>query len=84
MRITYDAEADALYIELRKAPAHRTMRIEEGTIADLDADGHLIGLEILDARERLGAEAVTSPLVEQLSPGEAAYPFSRIVPTVFW
>ncbi len=53
MRITYDAEVDALYIRFREATVV-TEHIGEGIAADYDADGHLAGLEILDAARRLG------------------------------
>ncbi len=54
MRISYDPEGDVLYIELRAAEADDSVDLEPGVTADLDADGHVIGIEILDARERLG------------------------------
>ena len=66
MRITYDPEADALYIELRRATPADSRDLEEGVTADLDADGHLIGIEVLHVRERLGREALTSVVLEQL------------------
>jgi len=53
MKIEYDPEVDALYIELRGVYADRNIDIEEGASVDLDADGHIVGLEILDASERL-------------------------------
>jgi uncharacterized protein YuzE len=66
MRITYDPEADALYIELRQAMPTDSKDIEEGVTADLDTDGHVIGIEILHVRERLGHNALTSVVLEQL------------------
>lgn len=66
MRITYDSEADALYIELRRAAPVDSRDIEEGVTADLDADGHVIGIEVLQVRERLGREALASVILEQL------------------
>ena len=57
MRITYDPETDALYIELRPATPTDSIDLEEGVTADVDADGHIIGLEVLDARARLGSDA---------------------------
>ena len=44
MKITYDPEADALYIELRDARPGDSMDIEEGVTVDLDGEGHIIGL----------------------------------------
>lgn len=67
MKITYDPEVDALYIELRKAKPAGSMDLEDGVTADLDAEGHVIGLEVLDASERLGADPLTSLTIERLS-----------------
>lgn len=78
MRITYDPEGNVLYIELRSAEPANSIDLEEGVTADLDADGHIIGLEILDARERLGEKSISSISFEQLGlqndpqPSEAA------------
>jgi uncharacterized protein YuzE len=66
VRITYDPEVDALYIEPRKATAADSVDLEDGVTADLDAEGHVIGLEVLDARERLGGDALTSVALERL------------------
>lgn len=53
MKITYDTEVDALYIRFRETTV-TTKLIGEGLAADYDSEGHLAGLEILDAAERLG------------------------------
>ncbi len=53
MKIKYDSEVDALYIELRDILAAKNIDIEEGVTIDLDKDGHIVGIEILDAQERL-------------------------------
>ena len=66
MKITYDPEADALYIRLRDVEPKDSVDVEEGVTADLDQGGHVIGIEILDARERLGDSALTSVSLEQL------------------
>jgi uncharacterized protein YuzE len=66
MRITYDPEADALYIELRHATPIDSRDIEEGVTADLDADGHVIGIEVLHVRERLGRDALDNVILERL------------------
>lgn len=46
MRITYDPEADALYIELRAARSVESVDLEDGVSADLDADGRVLGFEV--------------------------------------
>ncbi len=62
MRITYDPEVDALYIRFREATV-TTEHIAEGFAADYDAEGHLAGIEILDAAKRLGGRDVFRQVV---------------------
>lgn len=69
MKITYDSQADALYIALREAQSHDNMDIEEGVSADLDGQGHIIGFEILDASKRLTPAELHSLHVENLTLG---------------
>ncbi len=66
MKITYDPEANALYIELRKVSAADSVDIEEGVTVDLDANGHIIGIEILDASDRLTPEELTNVSYQNL------------------
>ena len=66
MRITYDPNADALYILLRDAEPKDSADMEDGVTADLDEGGHVIGIEILDARERLGEESLASVCLDRL------------------
>jgi len=57
MKIEYDPIRDLLYVWFG-APdtkAARTETISPGVHADFDADDKLIGLEVLDAAEVLGA-----------------------------
>jgi uncharacterized protein YuzE len=67
VRISYDGEADALYIELRTSEPKDSFDLEDGVTADLDAQGHVIGLEVLGARKRLGKEALAHLTVERLA-----------------
>lgn len=53
MKIQYDPEVDALYIELREAHAIQSLDIEEGVTVDLDEKNGIVGIEILDASEKL-------------------------------
>ena len=66
MKITYDPEADALNIALRNVPAVDGIDIEEGVSVDLDKDGHIIGIEILDASDRLTPEELVNVSYENL------------------
>lgn len=66
MTIEYDKEADALYIVLRNIPASDSKDLEESVTIDLDDKGHIIGLEILDATERLGLESLINISIENM------------------
>lgn len=58
MRIYYDAEVDALYVQFRflEPGTVQARPLSDQIIADYDAEGRLVGLEILDAGELLGEE----------------------------
>ena len=66
MRIEYDNEVDALYIHLRDVDPVDTADVEDGVTVDLDDDGHIVGLEILDAVERLGLESLSNVSFENM------------------
>lgn len=57
MRIRYDAEVDALSILFQETTV-TTAELAEGIAAEYDQRGFLVGLEILDARRRLGDSTV--------------------------
>ena len=55
MKISYDAEVDALSITFGETTV-TTKHLAEGIAADYDKDGRLSGLEILDAQKRFGGK----------------------------
>ena len=62
MKISYDAEVDALSITFRETTV-TTKHLAEGIAADYDCDGRLAGLEILDAQKRFGGRATMREVV---------------------
>ena len=62
MKITYDHEVDALYIRFKETTV-TTKHVVEGIAADYDTDGHLAGIEILDAVQRLGDATVFRQII---------------------
>jgi uncharacterized protein YuzE len=68
MKIRYDAEVDALYIELRPLePGTAECReLTPDITADYGPDGKLAGLEILDASALVGDQA--GKVVLELAP----------------
>jgi YD repeat-containing protein len=51
MKITYDAQVDALYIQFLETTV-TTVHLAEGIAADYDAEGRLAGIEILAALQQ--------------------------------
>ncbi|HSB05686.1 MAG TPA: DUF2283 domain-containing protein [Thermodesulfobacteriota bacterium] len=66
MKIEYDKEADALYIQLREASVDDNIDIEEGVTVDLDEKKHIVGIEILDASKRLSLKDLVNITIENL------------------
>jgi uncharacterized protein YuzE len=66
MKIEYSKEVDALYIRLREARIEDSMDIEEGVTVDLDEKGHIVGLEILDASEKMNLTDLVNVTIENL------------------
>ena len=56
MRIRYDAAVDALSIIFRDTTV-TTQDLAEGVVGEFDAQGRLVGLEILDASRKFGDPA---------------------------
>ena len=66
MKIEYDKEADALYIQLREAYVEDNIDVEEGITLDLDKNRHIIGIEILDASKKLSLKDMVNITIENL------------------
>ncbi|MEK6958148.1 MAG: DUF2283 domain-containing protein [archaeon] len=67
MDISYDKEADALYIRFRKKGAFsKNKKIDRSTIADLDENGNVLGIELLDVSKRFPAKAISEINVKNL------------------
>jgi len=56
VRVEYDSKVDAMYIWLRKTKYEISEELAENVMIDLDKDGRIIGIEILDATKNLGKE----------------------------
>jgi len=69
MKVRYDSEADALYIELETTTV-TTKRLDQDIAVDYDAQGHIAGIEILSAKERVfGGTEQRQVLLENLQVG---------------
>ena len=62
VRVEYDQKADAMYIWLRKGKYDISEELAENVVIDLDKNGRIIGIEVLDASKRMGKELVSKIL----------------------
>jgi uncharacterized protein YuzE len=66
LKIEYDKEADALYIQLKEAYVDDNIDVEEGITIDLDEKRHVVGIEILDASKKLSLKDIVNITIENL------------------
>jgi len=52
MRMSYDRETDTLTLTFRAGAVDRSTEVLPGVVADFDASGGLMGLELLEASKR--------------------------------
>jgi uncharacterized protein YuzE len=66
MRLNYDPESDALYIDLVERPSVESEEICEGVVLDYDAAGALVGIDI----EHASAKVDLTRIVLDQMPGK--------------
>ena len=47
MKLNYYQETDSLYIDLAEKPSTESKEISEGVVLDYDADGNLVGIDMV-------------------------------------
>lgn len=57
MKSRYDPTVDALSIRLSESSVVESEEVRPGVIIDFDAEGRIVGLEILDASKHVAAGA---------------------------
>jgi uncharacterized protein YuzE len=66
MKIEYDKEADALYIQFKEAHIDDNIDVLEGVTIDLDENRSIIGIEILGASKKLSLSDLVNISIENL------------------
>lgn len=64
MKVHYDEEVDALYLNLGDEKPDGVIEIEEGIKIDTTRDGKLTGIEILKASKKINIETILSYTLE--------------------
>jgi uncharacterized protein YuzE len=52
MKLNYDPVTESLYIHLAERPAADSDEVADGVVLDLDAEGHLVGIDVQHASQR--------------------------------
>jgi uncharacterized protein YuzE len=66
MKIEYDKKADAVYIYLQEKEAAKTIELSEIVKVDLDNEGKLIEIEVLNATQRYSLSDIFNISTENL------------------
>ncbi|MCY4616258.1 MAG: DUF2283 domain-containing protein [Chloroflexi bacterium] len=62
MKGRHDPETDMLYIEFEERPSLESFELLDGIVVDLDADEHVVGIEIDRASRRIDIEKLRAAL----------------------
>ncbi|MBF0310942.1 MAG: DUF2283 domain-containing protein [Magnetococcales bacterium] len=70
MRIRVDARSDAIYLDLTQESVESSEEVADGVILDYDANGRLVGIEVLEASKKSRDENALQRLAVEM--GNAA------------
>ena len=70
MKLHYYPETDSLYIELKDTPGAETREITAGLVADFDANGDIVGLDIDHASRKLDLSKIETIALPQVNAAE--------------
>ncbi len=65
MTFEYDAQADILRMIFKDTPIEESDEEQPGVIVDYDADGNVVGVEVLDALKRMTDEIASNAISQQ-------------------
>jgi uncharacterized protein YuzE len=79
MKFIYDADTDALYINLKEGRVEESEEVAPGFVLDLDAKGNVLGIDIdAEASEKVNLSLLeTDGLLIGLTPSSPSPPQSK-------
>ncbi|HEY0300672.1 MAG TPA: DUF2283 domain-containing protein [Rhizomicrobium sp.] len=60
MKVHFDPETDAMYVIFADAPVAETEEVRPGIMFDLDAQGRVVAIEVLNASRNLASTDLKS------------------------
>jgi uncharacterized protein YuzE len=64
VRLRVDRENDAVYLRLDEGRIVESEEVQPGVILDFDAEGRVVGLELLGFAKRISADTLKTVLLE--------------------
>ena len=62
MRATYDKEADAMYIRVKKGKVYKTLKVSDMVLVDVDKKGQALGLELLFVSSQMPRKSISQTI----------------------
>jgi len=66
MKITFDKDADAVYIEFSSGEFVSNKKIDNETIIDFDEKGNILGIELLNVSKRIAKDFLSDISIKNL------------------
>lgn len=66
MKIEFDKDADAMYIELSEGEFNKNKKIDDNTVIDLDEKDNILGIEILNVSKRVSKDFLSNITVSNI------------------
>lgn len=60
MKLKVDEQSDTLYLRLNEAAIVESEAVQPGVILDFDAAGRVVGIELLDVKDRMNGDSLRS------------------------
>ena len=60
IRLHYDPATDAAYLRFSENSVSESEEVAKGVVLDYDADGRMVGMEVLEARRHLPADTLVA------------------------
>ncbi|MCL5029307.1 MAG: DUF2283 domain-containing protein [Bacteroidetes bacterium] len=65
MRVSYDKQADAVYIEITEGKADGVIEVKEGINIDVTEEGNILGIELLNASKKISLNSLFTYQISQ-------------------
>jgi len=65
MKVSYDREADALYVSLNDERPDGVVEVQDEVNLDVTGDGRIIGIEILEASRKVDLHTLLSYILDE-------------------